>query len=140
VPGCYSKWLGYYNLCLTGLIACALGVRGWSWIGAVLLGLFPVMMVSSAIARRLLPPALIFSDDYLPCPRTSAADAWRRSQRQTSRRSSWSRQAVLKRLMADATAVRLELIVIAQVASHAGSFEGSFPISACASSNWSTIA
>jgi len=65
VPRSYSKWLGYYNLCLTGVIAYGFGARGWILVAAVLIGFFPLAMVSSVIARRVLPPNLIFSDDYL---------------------------------------------------------------------------
>jgi hypothetical protein len=41
------------------------GARGWSWIAAMLLCLLPVMAVSYLFAKRVLPPTLAFSDDYL---------------------------------------------------------------------------
>ena len=65
VPRSYITWSGCYNLCVTGLLAFGLGARGWSLVVAVLSGFLPVAMVSSAIARQLHPPTLIFSDDYL---------------------------------------------------------------------------
>jgi len=65
VPASYNRWFFYYNLCLTGLVAYGLGARGWVLLIAVLLGFFPVAMGTSFIARRVLPPRLTFSDDYL---------------------------------------------------------------------------
>jgi hypothetical protein len=46
-------------------MAYVLGARGLVLLAVVMIALFPVMMVSSAIVRRLLPPTLIFSDEYL---------------------------------------------------------------------------
>jgi hypothetical protein len=65
VPRSYNKWLAYYTLCLTALLAFWLGARGWMMLVAVLLGFFPVAMATATIARRVLPPKLTFSDDYL---------------------------------------------------------------------------
>ena len=57
--------VGPVCLVLTGLLAYGFGARGWILAAAVPIGFFPVVMVSSTIARRVLPPTLIFSDDYL---------------------------------------------------------------------------
>jgi len=57
--------LALSNLCFTGVIAYGFGARGLTFLAVVLIGFFPVAMVSSVIARRVLPPTLIFSDDYL---------------------------------------------------------------------------
>jgi hypothetical protein len=64
-PRSYTTWSAFYSLCLTGVLAYGLGARGWGLMVAVLLGFFPLAVVTSAIARRVLPPKLIFSDDYL---------------------------------------------------------------------------
>ena len=64
-PRSFSTWLGLYNLCLTGVIAYGLGARGWVLAAAVPIGFFPVGLVLSLIAKRVLRPTLIFSDDYL---------------------------------------------------------------------------
>ena len=64
-PQSYSQWLALSNLCLTGVIAFGFGARGLTFLAAVLIGFFPIAMVSSVIARRVLPPTLTFSDDYL---------------------------------------------------------------------------
>jgi hypothetical protein len=53
------------TLCLTGAISYAVGARGMIFIGSVVVGFFPIAMVWSTIARRVLPPTLIFSDEYL---------------------------------------------------------------------------
>lgn len=65
VPNSYVKWLSHYNVRLTGLLAYGLGARGWAVLIAVLLGFFPMAMALGAIARRVQPPKLTFSDDYL---------------------------------------------------------------------------
>jgi len=65
VPKSYSQWLALSNLCLTGGTAYGVGARGIVFLAAVVIGFFPVGMILSIIARRLLPPTLIFSDDYL---------------------------------------------------------------------------
>lgn len=61
VPRSYRLWLGRFCLVLTGLLAYGFGARGWILAAAVPIGFFPVVMVSSTIARRVLPPTLIFS-------------------------------------------------------------------------------
>jgi hypothetical protein len=65
VPRSYNKWSAYFNLCLTGVLAYGLGARGWGLLVAVFLAFFPVAMVSSSIAKRVVPPKLTFSDDNL---------------------------------------------------------------------------
>jgi hypothetical protein len=57
--------MGFATLCLTSLISYAFGARGIVFLGSVIIGFFPIAMVWSTIARRLLPPTLIFSDEYL---------------------------------------------------------------------------
>jgi len=51
VPTSYNTWFFYYDLCLTGMIAYALGARGWILLVAVVLGFFPVAIGTSFITR-----------------------------------------------------------------------------------------
>ena len=57
--------MGLCGICLTGVIAYGFGARGWLLAAAVPIGAFPVAIVCALIAGRVLPPTLIFSDDYL---------------------------------------------------------------------------
>lgn len=65
MPGSYNRAFGFYMLFLTGVVAFGLGARGWLLAVSVLVGFFPMAMLGTLVAMRVLPPTLVFSDEYL---------------------------------------------------------------------------
>lgn len=65
VPDSYVKRLGLIALGVTGLLSYGVGARSWSILALVAGGFFPVYVVMFGLARRVAPPTLTFSDEYL---------------------------------------------------------------------------
>jgi DNA-directed RNA polymerase subunit RPC12/RpoP len=65
IPESYRMWNAAYAFGLAVVFAYAIGVRGAGLFLATLTGWFPIMTAVFWVAHRILPPTLIFSDDYL---------------------------------------------------------------------------
>jgi hypothetical protein len=63
VPKAYRRQLGVFSLALTIAGAYFSGARGLMLVIVSAIGLFPVIMLSSVVARKIVPPVLVIAAD-----------------------------------------------------------------------------
>ena len=64
IPRSYQLRLALLSIAVTVFAAYVLGARNAVLLLAVVIATFPVMMVTSSIARRVVPARLVIAEDY----------------------------------------------------------------------------